>query len=284
MFSTYVFIDNSNIWISAQKLCYQKESSEYALRLYINNLKLLAGCNRRNIQYKIFGSLNMNKNTVWSLEKDDQTIHQYERGMFSNSEQAVDEAIQLSMYRAMMEEKEPGVAVLLTGDGKGYSEGVGFVKTLEDMYRQGWGIEVLSWGFSCHHDLREFAEKNGVFINLDDYYEEITYLKNFRYSKPLSLVSRKMAKPDIMKSADVRIRILEKKNEQLKEELSATKEENEKLRVKAEQVDKKTKYQSVQKKKNRKIVQPEKKVTVLEPLPILRYSLFSGFEFLGFTD
>lgn len=40
--------------------------------------------------------------------------------------------------------KDPGVAVLLGGDGGGQEEEGGFLGALKNMYRLGWRVQVLS--------------------------------------------------------------------------------------------------------------------------------------------
>jgi len=80
----------------------------------------------------------------------------------------------------------PGVAVLLTGDGAGSSEGCGFHTTPELLHDKGWAIEVLSWWHSCKRQMREWAEVNGVFVALDDHYDAITFLEPSRPGFPLA--------------------------------------------------------------------------------------------------
>ena len=70
---------------------------------------------------------------------------------------------------------DPGIAVLLTGDGAGYVEGSGFHSTLERMKRRNWRIEILSWEHSCNRRMKQWAQQNGVFVPLDDFYDSITY-------------------------------------------------------------------------------------------------------------
>lgn len=72
---------------------------------------------------------------------------------------------------------DPGAAVLLTGDGSGFSDGVGFHADLKRMHGKGWTVEVLSWRHSCARRMREWAEENGRFIALDDYYDNVTFLE-----------------------------------------------------------------------------------------------------------
>ena len=66
---------------------------------------------------------------------------------------------------------------LLTGDGAGYVEGAGFHRTLERMHARGWRVEILSWKHSCNQRMRCWAEQNGVFVALDDFYDAITFLE-----------------------------------------------------------------------------------------------------------
>ena len=70
----------------------------------------------------------------------------------------------------------PGIVVLLTGDGAGYVEGTGFHSTLERMHKRGWRIEILSWAHACNQRMRRWAEANALFVSLDDFYESITFL------------------------------------------------------------------------------------------------------------
>lgn len=97
---------------------------------------------------------------------------------------------------------DPGIAVLLTGDGAGYREGQGFHRTLERMHRRGWRLEVLSWANARNPQMRRWAEEKGVFVPLDDFYPSITFtepsregqeLARPRYAEPLDLSNRPSA-------------------------------------------------------------------------------------------
>ena len=70
---------------------------------------------------------------------------------------------------------DPGIAVLLTGDGAGYMEGAGFHRTLERMHRRDWRVEILSWAHSCNQRMRSWAEENGIFVALEDSFESVTF-------------------------------------------------------------------------------------------------------------
>ena len=75
---------------------------------------------------------------------------------------------------------DPGIMVLLTGDGACYYDGAGFHAALERLQARGWRVEILSWAHSCNQRMREWAQSNGVFVALDDFYEAITFLEPSR--------------------------------------------------------------------------------------------------------
>ena len=93
-------------------------------------------------------------------------------------EQGVDQTLQTAMLRdGFRYNGDPGIVVMLTGDGAGYEDGVGFHPDMELMHERGWRIEVLSWRHSCNRRMREWAEENGKFIALDDFCDSATFLE-----------------------------------------------------------------------------------------------------------
>ena len=109
-------------------------------------------------------------------------------------EQGVDQCLQVHMLRVLAD-FPPSVAVLLTGDGRGYAEGVGFFADLKAHASKGWGIEVLSWDSACHDKLKKWARRVGEYVALEDYYENITFIEGGRKVKPLGRHKRTPAKP-----------------------------------------------------------------------------------------
>jgi hypothetical protein len=108
-------------------------------------------------------------------------------------EHGVDEALQEEI-RSVWQGAAPGVAVQLTGDGAGAEDGVGFVPALQHMVGAGWAVELLSWRRATHHRLQQLAEEHGVYVPLDDFYDEITYLEDHaREAAPLRLHRRPLA-------------------------------------------------------------------------------------------
>ena len=103
--------------------------------------------------------------------------------LFDRERDAPDHVLQLEMLRDAVDRldcDEPGIAVLLTGDGAGYLQGAGFHSTLERMRNRGWRVEILSWARSTNQRMRRWAEENGVFVALDDFYESVTFMEPSR--------------------------------------------------------------------------------------------------------
>ncbi len=191
MKQVFIYWDNSNIFISAQEAAVEREGEETRsrVRIHFRNLLALAHAGRSIERAIAVGSIPPELRQVWNrLENEDVEVR------------LVDQLLQTFMLRDAVDYNgAPGIAVLLTGDGSGFADGVGFHADLERMHRRGWDIEVLSWRHSCNRRMREWAEQNGKFIALDDFYNSITFLEGAwpgqpiaapRYAEPLPPDSR----------------------------------------------------------------------------------------------
>ena len=184
------FWDNSNIFISAQQVAAELEgdAARYRIRLHFRHLLDLA-CAGREIEHAIaVGSVPPELRHVWNrLENEGITVQLLERGAIQGRKQGVDQVLQSAMLRDALDYNgNPGIVALLTGDGSGFSDGVGFHADLERMRNRGWRIEVLSWRHSCNRAMREWAEDQGTFIALDDFYESVTFLEPAEPGQPLA--------------------------------------------------------------------------------------------------
>ena len=202
----FIYWDDSNIFISTREVAAEREGDEVRsrVRVHFRNLLDLARAGR-DIEHAIaVGSIPPELRQVWNrLENEGVTVQLLERGALQGREQGVDQALQVAMLRDFADYNgDPGIAVLLTGDGAGFADGVGFHADLQRMRRRGWRIEVLSWRNSCNRRMREWAEENGVFVALDDFYESITFLESPaagqpiadpRYAVPVDLSGRQVA-------------------------------------------------------------------------------------------
>ena len=84
-------------------------------------------------------------------------------------EQGVDQTLQTAMLRDAFDYNgNPGIVVLLTGDGAGFEFRRRLHADLERMHGRNWRIEVISWRHSCNTRMRNWAERNGSFIALDE--------------------------------------------------------------------------------------------------------------------
>ena len=205
MDKVFVYWDNSNIFISAQEVATELEGDavRYRVRLHFRHLMELARAGRDIERAIAVGSIPPELRHVWNrLENEGFTVQLLERGAIQSREQGVDQALQTVMLRDTVDYNgDPGIAVLLTGDGSGFADGVGFHADLERMRNRGWRIEVLSWRHNCNRRMREWAEEQGTFIALDDFYESVTFLEppapgqpiaNPRFATPPDLARRAM--------------------------------------------------------------------------------------------
>lgn len=199
MARVFLFVDNSNIFISAKDEAFRREGrpAKDQVRLQFDSLLQLALAGRELASAFVVGSIPPEQRAVWvRLEAATGVKPElYERGASSGGEQGLDQCLQVHMLRAISDSHEPQIAVLMTGDGAGYDDGVGFHADMERMHAAGWGVEVLSWQKHCRRALREWATANGVFVPLDDYYESVTFLETARRSKPLDLSHRAKTSP-----------------------------------------------------------------------------------------
>ena len=208
MSGIFVYWDNSNIYHEAQRLAEEQNGTpgaRYLIRIHFDNLLRLAHADRQLEVAVAAGSVPPEMDQLWNrLENQGVTVQLFDRGARDRGEQEIPDWF---LQQRMLEDavdyiNNPGTVVLLTGDGAGYVEGRGFHSTLERMHRLQWNIEVLSWEHSCNRGMRRWAEDNGVFIPLDDYYDSITFREPSRPghefapprdASPLDLAQRKMA-------------------------------------------------------------------------------------------
>ena len=205
MEKVFIYWDNSNIFISACETAIEREGerARYRTRVHFPNLIQLAHACRPVEKAVAVGSVPPELRAVWNrLEHENVRIELLERGEASGREQGVDQALQTHMLRDAVDYNgDPGIVVLMTGDGSGFYDGIGFHADIERMHKKGWRIEVLSWSHSCNTRMRKWVEENGLFIALDDFYESITFLTpaeagqpiaNPRYVTDVDLDKRKM--------------------------------------------------------------------------------------------
>ncbi len=192
--NVFIYWDNSNIFISAKEAAFEREGA-YAhrrARIDFRNMLKLAHAGRTIKRAFAAGSVPPELRHVWNrMENEGLDVHLSERGESGHREVNVDQVLQNAMLRDGFDfNGDPGIAVLLTGDGAGFEIGTGIHADLERMYKKGWRIEVLSWRHSCKRAMREWAQSHGEqtqFIALDDFYESVTFLEQPAPGQPHAL-------------------------------------------------------------------------------------------------
>ena len=189
----HIFLDNSNIFIGARDTCRDREDALRCgdARIDFQALLDFAAAGRTIEQAVAVGSIPPAMRAVWDRLRDvGVKVELQERGEYSGTEQAVDEALRLEMMHTLFD-YSPAVCVLLTGDGDFFGEA-------DRMLRAGWGMEILSFGCNLGRTLRQISTGyygRGRFVKLDDWYEQIVYLRGGamfpeRTLAPLDLTGR----------------------------------------------------------------------------------------------
>lgn len=192
----HIFWDNSNIFIGAKYVASRREGpwAEPDIRIQFDALYDLARAGRPVERAVCVGSVPPELKTVWRRIRElGVEVELLERGQETGTEQGVDATLQVHMLRSLHDVDPPGIAVLVTGDGAGFADGVGFHADLERMAVAGWGIEVMAWELSCATELEEWAKEEGAFVRLEDFYRAITFVEGLRPPDRLNLSRRPQA-------------------------------------------------------------------------------------------
>ena len=198
----FIYWDNSNIFHEARRLAEVRgdgPDARYRVRIHFENMLRLAHADRPVEKAIATGSVPPDMRQLWNrMESGGVEVHLFDRGSLDRGEQEMpDRVLQLRMLKDALDYNgDPGIVVLLTGDGAGYLEGAGFHRTLERMLNRNWRVEILSWAHSTNQRMRKWAEENGIFIPLDDFYEAITFMEPSRPGFELA-VGRNAAELDL---------------------------------------------------------------------------------------
>lgn len=186
----YIFWDNSNIhYAGLNQVRPIKEPSavKEKYRTYFKGLLNLVAQGRPVDNIYFAGSIPPKGDSLWNaVEKQiGITPSLLPRSLTDGEADTTDHVLQLALLRLAIDHSEPNTVALLTGDGAGINSGEGFLADAMRLASRGWKFEVYSWDVVCNSRLREFAEKNGKYIKLEDHYENITFIEGER--KPIEL-------------------------------------------------------------------------------------------------
>lgn len=187
----HAFWDNSNIhYVGLNQIVKNFEPSVNTklFRTYFKGLLQLAIRNRIAGKTYLAGSIPPKGDELWSHIKSHGIEVELLERTTGNKENANDVSIQATMLRTMLDNLGSNdTMVILTGDGAGGLLGKGFLSDLERAHNAGFKIELIAWEASCNRYLKEFAKKNGIFIPLEKFYNEITFIEGGRRAIPLDL-------------------------------------------------------------------------------------------------
>ena len=151
MDKVFIYWDNSNIFLEAQRLAEERNSgpdARYRVRIDFTNMLRLAHADRPVEKAHAAGSVPPEMRQLWNrLEGQGVEVQLFTVAAPEFGEgRRCPTVLQLRMLEDALDYNgDPGIAVLLTGDGAGYQEGAGFHRTLERMHGRGWRVEIMSW-------------------------------------------------------------------------------------------------------------------------------------------
>ena len=184
IYKMYLFWDNSNIHITGLFVKEKKEPNQprELFRTNFKNLFELVRNNRTIDAAYLSGSIPPPNNALWGcLRRMGINLQLLNKTAQGKEQESVDMSLQAMMLRTAIDNiSNPNTIAVLTGDGAGKQLGEGFLTDLQRIKNMGWNIEVYAWEESCNKNLKEYAQQNGSFIPLENYYYSITYLKEDR--------------------------------------------------------------------------------------------------------
>ena len=129
------------------------------------------------------------RGAIWAFAPDAE-IDLRQPGRDDDSEQQITDLV-LGQRMARLGDNPPGILVLATGDGAGWARGEGMFAAARRLAERGWMIEVLAWADSLNRHLAAWARQPPqLLVELDPFYDAITYVKGGRGSGTLDLTRR----------------------------------------------------------------------------------------------
>ena len=193
--SAHIFVDNSNIFGGARRVVVQRERevAKADVRVYYRNLFLLVERGHDVATRELAGSVPPGNEELWDYARD----AGYNPGLLRRievdggqlAEQGVDELLHLKIANVLLDFYDgPQSLVLVTGDGRVSEFGTSFPLQVERALRLRWQVEVWSWRTQLSNEYRRLARNAAGFMNvheLDDYYDQITFIRDGRVVVPL---------------------------------------------------------------------------------------------------
>jgi uncharacterized LabA/DUF88 family protein len=171
----HLFIDNSNIFIEAQRVARQQYfyDDELVIRVRISYGDLLEEIRkgRKLAETVLVGSRPPNNDSFWNHLKTFRIEPRiFDRSTFTGKEKRVDAELTNAIRDTLEDNPTPGTIAIVTGDQDQ-------IPALERCVKKGWAVEIYFWE-QASNALKNFEGAN--FINLDRSFEKITFLEKVR--------------------------------------------------------------------------------------------------------
>ena len=183
----YIFWDNSNIHISgfnSVRPILEPEAPKELFRTNFRNLFQLVANNRKVDAAFLSGSVPPPSDDLWNyLRNMGIKLQLLDKTAEGKEQESVDMSLQAMMLRTVIDNigNEPSTIAILTGDGAGKQLGEGFLTDLKRIREKfNWEIEIYAWETTCSNALKQYAKENGRFVRLEDFYNNVTYIKKDR--------------------------------------------------------------------------------------------------------
>jgi uncharacterized LabA/DUF88 family protein len=166
----HLFIDNSNIFIEAQRVAREKYfyDDELVIRVRISYGELLEKVRkeRKLMETVLVGSRPPLNDLLWEkLKTLGITPRIFDRNIYSGKEKGVDAELSNSIRDTLEDNNKPGTIAIIAGDRD-------YVPTLARCLKKGWKVELYFWSQASS----ELKNLTGIeFHSLDDFFPEITF-------------------------------------------------------------------------------------------------------------
>ena len=171
----HLFIDNSNIFIVAQRVAraIYHYDDELVPRMRINYGKLLDFIRgvRKLMETVLVGSRPPQNDTLWKRLREMKIEPRiFDRSAFTNKEKGVDAEMVNAVRDTLDDNPQPGTIAMVAGDQD-------YVSTLERCVKKGWNVEIYFWA-QASSQLKRISKVK--FIELDQVFKEITFIEKER--------------------------------------------------------------------------------------------------------
>jgi NYN domain len=184
MSGVHIFWDNSNIHIVGLRKVmkiYEPDEDPVLFRSFFKGLFKVAHRNRNVKSAYVVGSIPPKHSSLWAhIEALGIHLELLQRTK-NNKETGVDQTLQTWMFRQAFDNMGSNdTFVVLTGDGAGSKLGKGFLADLQRIHNLGFNFEVISWENGTNGHLKKYAQEEGKFIPLENFYYNVTFIKGKR--------------------------------------------------------------------------------------------------------